>query len=404
VEGFLLDSFKVALISEEFPPFMFGGIGSVCHDLANALSKKGISTTVFCGKTGKMTTDKIDDKLEIIRLPCLNFPPRFLWFQLQNLRLFSKLLRGYDVLHIVNPQIGLAVAYIGKVLKKPMVTSVHGAYLFALKKYFNAPFAYWDLKDFTATFLGYPLHGLNFDFCLRNANHVAVCSFSTLAELKSAHPYLKMEKTSVIYNGIHIDENSARSNYGCSKNSQEECCSIISYGRLIYPKGFTYLIKAVANIRRDFPHVNVQIFGNGPLKEKLVDLISRLGLREKISISGFVPREELMKKVRQASIAVFPSLHEAQPVAILEAMGCKKPVVAFEFPFSREIISDMHNGLLAKPANVEELSNKIKVLLADEKLRTKLGQNAYEYVKEKHNWSTLCEKYIQLYKKVANFS
>jgi N,N'-diacetylbacillosaminyl-diphospho-undecaprenol alpha-1,3-N-acetylgalactosaminyltransferase len=110
-----------------------------------------------------------------------------------------------------------------------------------------------------------------------------------------------------------------------------------------------------------------------------------------------VPREELFKKIREASLVVLPSIHEAQPVSMLEAMACKKPVVAFDFPFSNELVQNMYNGLLAKSGDVKDLSDKIRLLLTDRQLRLDLGQNAYEYVEKSHNWDTLAEKYIELY-------
>lgn len=393
-----MGSFKVALISEEFPPFMFGGIASACYDLAHALSKKGIFTTVFCGKSRKMTIEKINDKLEIVRLPCLNLPPRFVWFQLQNRKIFSRLLKDYTVLHIVNPQAGASVAHLSKKLRKPIITSIHGVHLISLKLSINSPLAYWAVRDLGYQFSGYPLQRLLYDICLKNSNHVAVCSFSTLAELRSIYRYLKLNKISVIHNGINFDE------INSSSKSTEKCSSIIFYGRLYWTKGILYLIKAVANVEQNFPDVNVQIFGDGPLKEKIKRVVSNLDLKEKISIRGYIPRKKLMKEIRKASIAVFPSLHEAQPLSILEAMACKKPVVAFDLPFSREIIRDMYNGLLAKPGDVEDLSNKICLLLADQKLRLKLGQNAYEHVKKRHNWDTLVEKYIEVYRNMTRIS
>jgi len=393
-----LDSFKVALISEEFPPFMFGGIASVCYDLAQALSKKGIHTTVFCGKSRKMAIEKINDKLEIVRLPCLNLPPRFVWFQLQNLKLFSKLLKHHTILHVVNPQAGASIVHVNRKLRKPIVTSIHGVHLISLKLSISSPLASWTMRDLGYQLFGFPLQELLYNICLRNSNHVAVCSFSTLAELRSLYPFLNLDKTSVIHNGINFDE------VALNSKSIEKCSSIIFYGRLYWTKGLFYLIKAVANLEQDFPDLDVKIFGEGPLKEKIKRMVSALGLKEKISIRGFMPRNKLIEEIRKASIAVFPSLHEAQPICMLEAMACKKPVVAFDFPFSREIILDMYNGLLAKPGDVEDLSNKIRILLADKKLRLKLGQNAYDHVKKRHNWDTLVEKYIEVYRNIARTS
>lgn len=94
---------------------------------------------------------------------------------------------------------------------------------------------------------------------------------------------------------------------------------------------------------------------------------------------GHVPHRKLIGEIMNADALVFPSLSEAQPMIILEAMACGKPVVAFDLPFAREIISDMSNGLLVKFNDIGDLSMKTRLLISDEKLRRRLGQAAHDY-------------------------
>ena len=67
----------------------------------------------------------------------------------------------------------------------------------------------------------------------------------------------------------------------------------------------------------------------------------------------------------------------------------EKPVVVFDYPFSRELIKDMYNGILVRPNDVDELYKKICLLLSENHLRKKLGANTYDYVKKRHNWDIL---------------
>lgn len=381
---------EVALFSEEYPPFMFGGIASVCHDLAYALSRKGVPTTVFCGRAEKMTIEHVNSHLKIVRLPCFDFPPRFIWFQAQNFTLFSRLLRNYSVIHIVNPEAGASIAYFGKKSHKKVVTSIHGVYLYALKKYLSSPFGCWTIKDTGYPLFTFPMNTLSYGVCLKYSDHVAVCSRSTLAELKSIYPKLEMSKVSVIPNGINMEA------FNETSDSQD-CLSVISYSRLMWVKGLNYLITAVAQLTGQFPGLRVKIFGDGPFKDRLKAMISNLRLNENVDLRSFLPRHELFKEIRRSNFVVLPSLQEAQPISFLEAMACKKPVIAFDFPFSRELIRNMFNGLLARPADVEDLADKMRLVLADHELSTRLGQNGYEYVKERHDWNTIVEKYIELY-------
>lgn len=389
-----MNDLNVALVCEEFPPFTFGGIGAACHDLAYALSRNGVSTTVFCGKAKKLTIEKINENLNVIRLPCYDKAPRFLWFQLQNLKSFSKLFRNYSVLHIINPEAGPITAYIAKYLKLPLITSIHGIYIYPLVKNIKSPLADWAFSDIGLSLFGLPLHETSIKICLKLSNQVAVCNTSTVAELKSLYPWLDLKKVSVIPNGINFE---AIPREDVNKNSVENH-SIIFYGRLIRLKGVQYILAALANLKQEFPDIKFHVFGDGPFRKKIDELVFALNLTDQVKLHGKIPRSELWKEISKAAVVVLPSLQEAQPIAMLEAMAFNKALIAFDYPFSRDIIRNMYNGILAKPADSENLTEMIRLVLNDEDLRINLGKNGRNYVEEKHNWDSLAKRYIQLYK------
>ena len=390
--GYNVDSFKVALISEEYPPYMFGGIGSACHDYANALSKKGVQTTVFCAKAQTPSREQANSNLEIIRLPCLELPPRFVWFQIQNLKFFTNAFKDYSVLHVFNPQAGATTAFLKRKLKKPLITSIHGLHLTSLKLSLCSPRVNWTPKDIGFQLAGYPVQFLAHDICLRNSDQVAVCNHSTVTQLRQMFSYLEPEKISVIYNGLNFEDIKP------AENGNDG--AIVYCGRLYWAKGVTFFVHALSNLRRSHPDFQAKIFGDGPLREKTRSLISNLGLSENVSIEGFIPRKQLFGEISKASMVVLPSLYEAQPVAVLEAMACRKPVVAFDLPFAAEIIKPGVNGFLAKPGNVKDLADKMSMLLEDANLRARLGANGYAYVKQNHSWDVLVEKYLDLYSRI----
>jgi glycosyltransferase involved in cell wall biosynthesis len=115
-----------------------------------------------------------------------------------------------------------------------------------------------------------------------------------------------------------------------------------------------------------------------------------------------VPREKLIAEIAKAAVVVLPSLYEAQPMAVLEAMACKKAPIVFDFSFSREYVKHMYNGLLVKARDEIDLSNKMRLLLVDKKLRKKLGENAYNYINKHHNWDEIAKKYINVYESLIN--
>jgi glycosyltransferase involved in cell wall biosynthesis len=148
----------------------------------------------------------------------------------------------------------------------------------------------------------------------------------------------------------------------------------------------------------------LKIYGDGPLRKKIQTIVSKCGLQDRIYIGGKISRSKLLLEIMTADVVVLPSLREAQPISVLEAMACKKPLVVFDLPFASEYIHDSLNGLLAKPQNPNDLAIKIRELLSDKALRTKIGQNAYEYIKDHHNWGYLVNQYIEIYNKLIGIS
>lgn len=397
-----MSSLKVALISEEYPPYMIGGAGTFCYYLARYLSEKRIPTTVFSGRSKKIFAQKVNDYLEVVRLPCFDFPPRFIWFQLQNFRSISKKLKNYSVIHAVTPEVSPICVYLKKKLKSPLVTSYHGFTKYEMKAFIEAPISQWTLGDLSYHVLEYPLFEMFTRLSLTNSDHAVSCSYTILNELRSNYEGLDLERSSVIYNGIDLEEIESIRN-SSTKADTENDFTLIYYGRLLWLKGITYLIEAFRILVNDFPNLKLKIFGKGPLGHAILVLASDSSLKNRIQILGHVPRTRLLFELMKADVAVLPSLREAQPLSVLEAMAARKPVVAFNLPFANEYIKDSYNGMLAKAKDPIDLANKIKVLLSDAKLRHQIGENAYKYVEQNHNWNLLIDKYIDVYKKVAHF-
>ncbi len=160
-------------------------------------------------------------------------------------------------------------------------------------------------------------------------------------------------------------------------------------------------MRALKLLTQDFKDLRLEIFGKGHEEYRIKKFISNARLEKNVLFQGFVPHRNLMAEIKKSDVVVVPSLFEAQPMVALEAMACKKPVVAFDVSFAREIIEDGHNGLLARVGDVKDLADRIRLLLSDKKIRLKLGQNAYDYVRREHNWDIQVNKYLDVYGKVT---
>jgi glycosyltransferase involved in cell wall biosynthesis len=131
--------------------------------------------------------------------------------------------------------------------------------------------------------------------------------------------------------------------------------------------------------------------------------IRREKLSKNVSIMGHVAYDELLSHVSRASVAVFPTFLEVGPfISALEAMACRKPIVVFDLPFNREFIQHMKTGVMAKAGDMEDFISKIAFLLSNEDLRKDIGEAAYTYVRQNHNWKYLVNSYIKIYEGAVN--
>jgi glycosyltransferase involved in cell wall biosynthesis len=393
----LRNNLKIALVSPEFPPNSIGGISAVCYGLAMSLSERAhVSTTVFCGASEKVPVEQVNDYLTVVRMPQMNLPPRHLWFQVKNLSALLPLLKEFDVVHGLNTHGGF-LAYFGKNLHKPLITHVHDCDHCSTNVFLRSSPAFWSVGDLVYYGLEYPMNEFLTNMSFHNSTHLVVCSNVRFTEMVRRSK-VDSSKISVIYNGIDFNK---IKDVGVI---EEQAHSIVFWGRLYFVKGIIQLVKALALVKEEYPDVTLDICGKGPLAANIRLLIDKLKLNDNVRIHGYVSDEFLTNKIRSASVVALPSLYEAQPMAMLEAMSYKKCVVAYDYPFVREYITDWQNGLCAKAGDVKDLAKRICIALSDKDLRNRIGQNAYATVRRNHNWDTLINKYVGLYQNLANKS
>lgn len=384
---------------------MFGGIASHCYDLAYSLSKQGIETTVFTGKSKRPRVEKLNDNLKVVRLPFLDLPPRQLWFQIQNYGQISKLLTDYTIIH--NQGVSSAFFVHAKNrIKKPIVSTIHSVPYYELKNFYKAPISDWSIGEFVFNLVEYPLNDYLTRIMISHSDHVIAVGHASLRHM-SFYRNLPIDNVSVIPNGINFDKIEsilAKSTLERTRAGMKAKPTIFFCGRLYWRKGIIHLVKAMS-LLKDLNNIQLKIFGRGPLESKLKELVVKLGVKDIVKFEGHVPYPTLILALEKADVAVFPSLYEVGPfISALEAMACKKSPILFDFPFSREFVKNMVNGVLVEPGNVEDLADKMRLLLLDKGLREKLGERAYNQVKEKYNWDSLVEQYIELYDNLSTSS
>lgn len=139
-------------------------------------------------------------------------------------------------------------------------------------------------------------------------------------------------------------------------------------------KNINELIQAFAIVSKKHPDWELKIYGDGPDKDKIQQLINNLELTN-VFLEGYT--NNIPKVLSNADIYISTSNYEGQPLSIIEALSCGLPVVTYQFPVgSKDILEDSGAGYLVPMHNTEMLANKICDLIEDENLIKTMSKNA----------------------------
>ncbi len=200
----------------------------------------------------------------------------------------------------------------------------------------------------------------------------------------------------VVYNGI--DENALLllkdSSLKESLNIKDESI-LVCVSNLKSMKGHDMLIKSAKILKDKGISFKLLLVGDGPLKEKLIHMVTNLSLGARVIFLG--QRNDIGNLLSLSHIFVFPSKWEGMPVSVMEAYLAKLPVVAFDTSGVCEIVLDGETGLLAEPFNVEEFTSSIEILIKDSEKRKRMGEAGYRRIKERFSLTAMIEGVEEIY-------
>jgi glycosyltransferase involved in cell wall biosynthesis len=180
-----------------------------------------------------------------------------------------------------------------------------------------------------------------------------------------------------IYNGIEVKEyrptqmkTGLRDQWGVARSVP----LIGAIGRMVWQKGFKYLIQSVPNMLEVIPEARFLLVGDGPLRADLEGLVRELNIHDRVIFTGF--RSDILEILSTIDILVAPSLLEGFPMITLEAMAMAKPIVATQIEGIIEQISEGEEGMLVPPKNPNALAAEVLRLVQDKELSSRLGAAA----------------------------
>jgi glycosyltransferase involved in cell wall biosynthesis len=363
---------RVLQVGKFYPPHM-GGIEThlrtLCHELRDA-----VDVQVVVANDSPRLEEGMVDGIEVARLGTQ--------FTLAAAPVCPDLVRRLrttdaDIVHVHLPNPTAVLAYLMSGHKGRLVVSYHSDVIRqrVLERLFR-PFLLQFLRRADAIVVATPNH---------------IDSSPVLSEFR--------DRCTIIPYGIAVPDGGPRDRAAVARiREQYGPRLVLGVGRLVYYKGFKYLIRAMKSL-----DARLLLIGEGPLRGELEAEAREQGVKDRVVFLGGV--EDLTPFYRAADLFVLPSVARSEAFGIvqLEAMACGTPVVNTSLDTGVPYVS-LHNvsGLTVPPENVEALSLAIRRIIGDEALRAAFQHAARERVEQEFTKEVMASRMLRLYSELLS--
>jgi len=230
-----------------------------------------------------------------------------------------------------------------------------------------------------------------------------VCVSRALAAQARATPGVRPSHVRTIHNGIDLTQ------YHATRHSRlrtklglgPDTIILGALGNIRLPKGYTFLLDAIALLRADGQDVHLAIAGDDRFDPTpaLRTQCERLGLTSHVTLLGFI--DDAPEFLHGIDCFVLSSLSEGFSISTVQGMACALPVVATRCGGPEEIIEDNVSGVLVAAGSAAALADGIGALLADAPRRTRLATAAQERARALFSVEAMLDAYEQVYAEVA---
>lgn len=352
------------------------GLARYGWDFLNALTKKGINCRILLPKNSEV--EDIEN-VEIFKVlsPLENGQIKLkntFWDFLKVL----KYTRNCQMIHAIVEPYAFLVFLSAKILNKPYYITAHGT--------------------FAPVFLSLPIKSLFFKIAFKKAEKIFCVSNFTKNFLAKLIPE---DNFIVIPNGVNLEKCKKRE---YCRGFKEGSPLILSVGVLRRRKGFHISIPAVAEIKKQYPHLKYYIVGrrNSPdYFNQLQELVRRYDLGENVVFLENLTDEERNYLYDQSDLFILSSIvdqgaFEGFGLVYLEANAFSKPVIGTLDCGAEDAIRDGYNGFLVPQNDVAALTRAILKILDNPELAKIMGRNGRKWAEE-HEWDKIAEEYLRAY-------
>ncbi len=395
---------RVAIFTNEYPPYIYGGAGVHVEYLSRALSRI-VPVEVRC--FGDQRVD--DPQLTVRGYPRWeesrqNTDPRFASAVDAVARSLAMAKDNLDasVVHCHTWYTDLAGLFASKLWGIPYVLTIHSL----------EPLRPWKVEQ-----LGNAYHLSSWieRTAIEQAHAVIAVSQETRADILRLFN-VDPARVHVIYNGIDLNEyrktdaTDALERYGVDPKRPY----VLFVGRITRQKGIIHLVNAIPHID---PAAQIVLCAGAPdTKEIGIEMEERVAAVSAqrpgvIWIREMLPRSDVIQFYSHAAVFCCPSVYEPFGIINLEAMACETAVVASAVGGIKEVVVPEETGLLVdpqlKPGSFDpadpatfsaELATAINRLLANPELREQFGQAGRRRVEQVFSWDAIAQQTVALYR------
>jgi glycosyltransferase involved in cell wall biosynthesis/MoaA/NifB/PqqE/SkfB family radical SAM enzyme len=174
--------------------------------------------------------------------------------------------------------------------------------------------------------------------------------------------------------------------------------TVLYVGRLTREKGVLHFLHMLKLLKSNFRAV---VAGDGPQRVECEALVSKLGLKNDVTFTGFLNRQQLKEYYLRSSVVVVPSLWP-EPFCLvgLEALSYARPVVAYDTGGVSSWLKDSYNGFLIKRGDIHKLGHGVDAILKDCLLCAEMGENGRRIFEERYTEKVHFPRLLEIYEQL----
>lgn len=288
----------------------------------------------------------------------------------------------YDAIHVHSPHLGFLFL---------LATHLH----FFLK---YAPYTVVTVHD---SYQNYKLRNqLMYLPVFASFRKVICCSQSSYDSFPARYKWLAGDRLSYVQNGVDIsrvDRITANVN---QRQNQTRVFQIVAISRLVNIKNPFFMLAAF-RLSAD-PNTFLTYIGDGSLRNSLIERSKNIAPEGRITFTGLIPRERVFENLVNADLFISASLGEGLPIAVLEAMACRCPVILSDIPPHREIAKDVDFIPLIHPEDVEGFAREIRRFRdMPTSERKEIGRKCRKLVEDFYSLSAMHAGYTEVYAQIG---